>query len=266
MSNFGPPQVSIGTKPAPRKVEFVKATSEPSRRMIVSLDGLAKEGRTRFCCTAPGPISIHSFDNGYVGVVEDFADKKDIYTFDYAVPLSARLPGSGLTALVDPSVKVWTEFVEDFRAALESMRTVVVDHGGAAWELCRLARLGKLTQVLPVQYTAVNAEFRQLIQLAISAPTKPNVIFIHRLKAEYKDDKKTGNFERSGFGDIGYDVETVLRTSRDYSKTGPEQFSLVIEECRARFAASGTKFVGEDINFAKVAQAIYPSTTEEDWK
>lgn len=267
MSNLAPLQVSFGQKPVvARKVEFVKATSEPSRRMVVSLDGMAKDGRTRFCCTAPGPISIHSFDNGYVGVVEQFADKKDIYPFDYAIPLSARLPGSGLTALVDPSAKLWTEFVEDFRAALDSMRTVVVDPLGSAWELLRLARLGKLAQVVPVQYTAVNAEFRQLVQLALSAPKKPNVIFIHRLKAIYQDDKKTGNFERAGFGDIGYDVETVLRTSRDYTKTGVEQFSLVIEECRANFGASGKRFLGEDIDFAKVAMAIYPSTKEEDWK
>lgn len=262
-----PPQVSIGRPAvAARKVEFVKAGTEPARRMVISLDGAPKDGRTHFCLTAPGPISLHSFDLGYEGVVEPFAATKDIYPFNYTVPMTTRLPGSGLTTLADPAARVWEDFVYDFRAAVEQMRTVVVDSMSVAWELCRLARLGKLTQVLPVQYTAVNAEFRQLVQFALAAPNKPNVIFIHRLKAEYKDDKKTGNFERAGFGDIDADVQSVLRTSRDYSKEGIDQFSVTIQECRANFLASNKKFTGKDMTFSKVATAIYPNTKEEDWQ
>lgn len=264
---ISPPQVSIGKPAVPtRTVEFIKATADPKRRMVVSLDGAPKDGRTHWCLTAPGPIALHSFDLGHEGVVEQFAASKDIYPFNYTIPMTTRLPGSGLTTLVDPCAKLWEDFVYNFRASIEQMRTVVVDPMGSAWELLRLARLGKLTQILPVQYTAVNAEFRQLIQFALAAPNKPNVIFIHRLKPEYKDDKKTGNFERSGFSDIEADVHSVLRTSRDYTKEGIDQFSLEIKECRANFLASGKRFVGKDMSFAKVATAIYPDSKEEDWQ
>jgi hypothetical protein len=257
------PQVSIG-KPSPKPIEFARVKNEPPSRLILTVDGLPKEGKTNFALTAPAPICIHNFDFGLSGVVEKFAEK-ELYQFVYQIPLTARLPGSGFASLVDPAARVWEEYVLQFRESLLQMRTVIVDTGSEAWNLCRLARLGKLTQVLPVQYTAVNAEFRQLTQLAL-CQSKCNVIFTHKLKAEYKNDQKTGAFERAGFGEIEYDVETVLKASRDYGKTGLEQFSIEVQSCRANLEASGKRFVGADCTFQKVAAAVYPGTTEESWK
>lgn len=259
------PQVSIG-RPAAKKVEFVKAVASTPSRLILSIDGPPKSGKTEFALTAPGPIAIHNFDNGLEGVVEKFLDKKDIYDFKYQIPISARLPGSGFAAIADPATKVWEEFVTNYRACLDNpdIRTIILDTGSEMWNLCRLARLGKLTQVLPIQYTAVNAEFRQLTQLAM-ANTRANVIYIHRVKPVYKNEQKTEETERSGFGEIEYDVQTVLRTNRDFSKQGPEQFSITIEECRANINSSGKEFRAGDSSFNKVATAIYPSAHEGFW-
>lgn len=264
MSN---PQVVVGgVRPGlpVRVVEYKRVTSDPPKRLVISVDGLPKEGKTNFSLTAPGPIAIHNLDLGLEGVVEKFAEK-ELYAFQYQIPLSVMLPGSEFSAMADGAQRVWKEYVLNFRDTLSKMRTVVVDTGSEAWALVRLARLGKLTSVLPVQYTAVNSEFRQLSQLALSQNTC-NVIFTHKVKDQYKDDKKTGLFERAGFGDIEYDVQTVLKATRDYGKVGIEQFAIEIAACRANLSATGKRFIGSDCTFSKVATAIYPTTTEEDWK
>lgn len=247
-------------------VEYKRVTLDVPKRLVMTVDSLPKQGKTHFCCTAPGPIAFHNLDCGLEGVVDskEFADK-EIYAFDYQVPMSASLPGSEFAGMADAAQRVWKEYVRNFRDSLSKMRTVVVDTGSEAWALVRLARLGKLTSVLPVQYTAVNAEFRQLTQLALSQ-NACNVIFTHKVKDVYKDDKKTGAVERAGFGEIEYDVQTVLLATRDYSRLGVDQFGLEIASCRANLSASGRRFVGADCTFAKVATAIYPGTTEESWK
>jgi hypothetical protein len=250
----------------PGVIEYKRVSQEPPKRLVLSVDSPPKWGKTHFCLTAPDPIAVHNLDLGLEGVVEAEEFKsKEIYVFDYQIPMSATLPGSEFSGMADAAQKVWKEYVRNFRDSLSKMRTVVVDTGSEAWQLVRLARLGKLTSVLPVQYTAVNAEFRQLTQIALSQNVC-NVIFTHKVKDVYKDDKKTGEVERAGFGEIEYDVQTVLKASRDYAKTGVDQFGLEIAACRANLSATGKRFVGADCTFAKVAAAIYPSTTEETWK
>lgn len=258
--------VSIGggVRPGVKSVVYTRAKADPPTRLVLSVDGFGKEGKTNFALTAPAPIAVHNLDLGMEGVVEKFIDK-EIYPFDYDVPLSAMLPGSEFASLSDAAQKVWREFVTNFRDNLSKMRTVVVDTGTEAWSLVRLARLGKLTQVLPVQYTAVNSEFRQLTQLALSQQ-RCNVIFTHKVKDVFKDDKKTGAVERAGFTELEYDVQTVIKATRDYAKPGVEQFQLEIAACRANLEATGSRFIGNDCTFAKVATKIYPGTTEEFWQ
>lgn len=261
------PQVVVGgVRPGipSRVVEYKRVTSDPPKRLVLSIDGLPKEGKTNFTLTAPGPIAIHNLDLGLEGVAEKFSDK-EIYEFLYTIPMSASLPGSEFAAMAEAGQRVWKEFVVNYRDSLSKMRTVVVDTGSEAWALVRLARLGKLTSVLPVQYTAVNAEFRQLVQLALSQNTC-NVIFTHKVKDQYKDDKKTGLVERAGFGEIEYDVQTVLKAVRDFGKVGIDQFSIEIAACRANLSASGKRFSGGDCTFSKIATAIYPTTEEKDWQ
>lgn len=242
------------------KVEFKRAVIEEKKNLVMSCDGLPKTGKTEFMLSMPAPLCIHNFNFGLKGVIDKHVSAgKEIYVFDYHLALSRAVVD---VAAIAP--KTWDAFVRQFLESLKEMRSVGVDMGGEAWDLVRMARLGKLTQVLPVQYVNVNAEFRQLIQEAIRSGT--NVVFLHKLKPEYKDDKKTNNLERAGFGDIGFDMEAVLRTSRDYSKKGVDQFSATLEECRARFEASGKVFTGAEVNFANVATTIYPNSKIEDWQ
>lgn len=257
------PQVTIKSG-VPVEVEFVRAKITPPKRLVLSLEGDPKTGKTNFCLTAPGSIAYHDLDLGLEGVVDKFPEK-EVYPFYYDPPVSVALPGSSFAAIAEPARKCWEEFVKNYRASLQKKNSCIVDTASEAWQLCRLARLGKLAQVLPIQYAAVNAEFRQLTQLALTN-VECNVIYTHKMKAVYKNEQKTEEKERSGFGEIDYDVQAVLRTGRDFTKQGIEQFSITILECRSRMEASGTRFSGRDCTFQKVATAIYPNTTEEDWR
>jgi|SRR5882762_4683738 len=258
------PVLSIKAASVPT-VEFVKAESEVPKSLVYCLDGQSKTGKTEFILSMPGPLCIHNLNFGLKGVIDKHLAKgKEIYTFDYEVPLTNKTVGTGVTDLCGAATKVWDAFTKQFLASLTCMRSVAIDLSTEAWELIRVARLGKLDKVMAIQYGAVNVEFRQLIQRALRSGV--NVGFVHKLKPEYANDKKTGEFERAGFGDIGFDVEATLRTSRDASKKGIEQFSLEIEECRNNFRANGTTLIGEDVNFSKVASIIFPGTKEEDWK
>lgn len=245
-------------------VVFQKWKPEARKRLIISVEGLRKNGKTNFALTAPGPIGYMNFDDSLEGVVEKFADKKDIFPFDYKLPFSLALPGtpSGNT-LADSAKKVWEKFVIDFREVIKQTRTAVVDTCSESWELIRLARLGKLASVLPHQYVAVNAEFRELLRLASDSDC--NLILLHKLKPEYKDDKKTGNYERAGFGDVDFVVQLILRAYKDPKAEGLDQFRMKIAACRHNPLLEGMEFVGEDCDFSKVAAKV-TGTEEGEWK
>lgn len=251
-------------KPPQTKIEFVKATIGDKKSLVCSVDGPSKSGKTEFALSMPGPLCIHDFNCGTRGVIEPWILKgKEIYKFEYEVPLTGKLPGATIVDLPGAAQKVWTTFVEQFLASLSIMRSVVIDLGSEAWELIRLARLGKLDKILAVNYGAVNIEFRQLTQKALRSGV--NVAFLHKVRPKYVNDKPTAEMERAGFGDIGYDVEATLTTVRDSQKKGVDQFSIAIDECRNNLMANGLVFTGSDMTFAKVASAIFPTTKEEDW-
>lgn len=248
----------------PSSVSFKEYDETARRRLLISIEGLHGCGKTNFALSAPGPIAVHNFDDGLEGVIEKFLDKKKIYPFHYRVPQSIALPGSPAgNSIASLAGKVWEEFVLHIRESIKTMRTVVVDTSSECWELARLARLGKLTQVLPHQYTAVNAEFRELLRLAYRHDC--NLILLHKVKKEYVNDKPTGNYERSGFGDTDFIVQVTLRAFKDPKAEGLDKFHLKITKCRQNPLLENVELIGEDCTFQKVA-ALVTGTEEEEWK
>lgn len=246
---------------------FHIATEPAPYRLVVAVDGLEKEGKSNFALTAPGPIAYQNFDIGAEGVIEKFQKDKVIHRADYGIKLAK---GDDDKATMKKALPAWDAFVADYKLVIEKMkqgkvRTSVIDTASEGWEVLRLARFGKLTQIMPHHYTALNTEYRNLIREIFD--TTGNMILLHKLKAEWKNNEmgkgtKTGNFERAGFAETGFLVQVNVRCWRDY-KTG--DFHLTVNNCRQNPEIAGLDLVNDMITFPILASFVYPDTTPAQW-
>lgn len=233
--------------------EIADDTVQP--RIVISVCGLEKQGKTHFALTAPGPIALFNLDIGTEGVVNKFVrEGKQIAVYDMSMPD------------VNEAEAVWEKFAKAYRGVLKDkwVRTIVWDTATEMWELLRLARFGKLTQVMPYHYGPVNAEYRKLLRAAYDS--NKNVILLHKMKAVYVNDKRTSDYERAGFSDTGFLVQVnaqVYRDVADEENTNPD-FNLYIKDCRQNAELAGFELAGPMCNFATMASFILPDTDMED--
>jgi hypothetical protein len=222
---------------------FEAAADIQSRdRMILSISGLEKCGKTHFGLTAPGPIAMFSTDIGEEGVVEKFRDKDvQLLTLDRVDDNAA-----------DQAVEEWERFRKAYYWSLKDghFRTLLVDTATEIWEMLRMARFGRLTQVMPYQYGPVNAEYRALIRDAYKYDK--NLILLHKMKAKYVNDKRTAEWERSGFSDTGFLVQVNAQVYRYDSG----DFAIQVIDSRKNPDLMGEELVGPLCNFDFLAQLV----------
>lgn len=248
---------------------FKLADGAVQRRLIVAVDGLEKEGKTHFALTMPGPIAYQSFDIGLEGVVEQFQQDKQIFLAEYGFLVQK---GDSADAIMAKAKPEWERFTTDFKDVMipgfktGKIRSGVWDTGSEIWEVQRLARLGKLTQVMPHHYTALNLEYQNLVREVFE--TGGNLCILHKLKPEWKDNpttgkgNKTGNYERAGYGGTGFLVQVNATAWRDKS-TGV--FHLTVRDCRQNAKIAGLDLEGEMATFPWLGVMVYPDTQLEDW-
>jgi len=220
-----------------KKYGFIPASDlEGSDRIILSISGMDKQGKTHFALTAPGPLALFSTDIGEEGVVEKFGDK-DIQLL--------RLEHVDEDDPTTEAEGEFDRFKEAYYYALKGkrFRTLVIDTATEIWELLRLARFGRLTQVMPYQYGPVNKEYRELIRDAYKQDK--NIVLIHKMKPKYVNDKRTGEYERSGFGDTGFLVQVNAEIYRDEDG----DFVLWVQNCRKNPDLAGEELVGPMCSF-----------------
>ena len=243
---------------------FKKLTPDAKKasRLILAVSGREKQGKTHFSLTVPGPIAYFDLDIGTEGVVEKFVNNgKVIYHNDYNYHILKDIRSKGP---IDPTpyVEMWEGLKSDFVAVLESnqVKSIIFDTATEIWELLRMSRFGKLTQVMPHNYGPVNAEYRGLLRLAYMS--NKNLVLLHKMKAEYVNDKRTGHFERSGFSDTGFMVQVNVRCWR---RREDGVFGLTVEDCRQNPDMSGMELESPMCDFPTVA-AMVTETDTEVWK
>ena len=236
---------------------FDRVTGGVRKRIIARVVGRDKCGKTTLALTAPGPCLVFDMDRGLEGVIERFLPKKEIYSVSYREMLGNSQ---------EEHVQKWSKFTEDYHRALAEpeLRTIIVDTENAAWEMVRMARFGKLTQVKPHHYGPVNKEFSELVDAAFDSDK--NLILLAREKKEYKggasgSDSWTGKWEPGGFSHMQYIVQVNLRVFRD-----AEGFGVEIVNCRQNSTLFGEVFHGELCTFPTLATMILEGTTPEDWE
>lgn len=254
---------------------FQIANQAPPRRLVIALDGLEKEGKTHFSLSGQGPIAYLGSDIGDEGVVEKFQTSKLIHRADYGVSIPKNGDIEQTMKLILPE---WERMVTDYKLALSmakvgKVRTIVWDTASEFWEMLRLARFGKLTQVMPHHYTGLNTEYRNLVREVFNTPA--NLILLHKLKKEWLNDpltgkgNKTGAYERAGYSDTGFLVQVNALAWREKDpqtgqKTGP--FHITLRDCRQNPQAAGVDLNGVMASFPWVGVTVYPDSNLEDWE
>ncbi len=189
-------------------------TELTQRHAFVTIWGPTGSGRTTLALTMPGPVALLHDCEKLEGIVQPAAQRTEVKMYDF----STRIQASSTQEAAKAANKVWVEFKRELVAACEWARTIVLDTHTAAWELHRYARFGKLTQVKPYHYPAVNQEWMALMT-EIRDHEGVNFVGIGREKAEYKGEKATGDYIQAGQKNMEYLSDVVLRTDDDYDVT-----------------------------------------------
>jgi hypothetical protein len=251
-----------------RKMGFEDAPTESYKRLILSLEGEDKTGKTHMALTAPEPIIFFSLDIGTEGVVEKFRrgfkdlngiqiPPKEILVYEFRVPKAFRLD--------EETTKKCLEFHNDFRTKFEAAcgiesGTIVVDTSSERYEMARLAKFGKLSQVLGHHYTEINQEYREEIGWAFSNP-KLNVVLIHKMKDKWSNNVNTGQLELAGFKDTHYLAQAAVRLYRTTTTQPNGSTSVgiqaVIKDSRHNLNVAGSTVAAPITNFNGILGMVH---------
>jgi len=232
---------------------FTRAATTPKRRLILSLEALEGAGKTRFTLSAPGPIAFINFDYGLEGVVEAFQDRKPIYVATVKLDFTG-----GKESIITAAEKELAKVETNYQTALKQARTIVIDTGTELWQLLRLAAFGRLDKVMPHQYAEVNQAMTRLIKLAYDS--EANLLVTHRLKEQWVNDKRTGQFEFDGMKDIPYLVQAHARMW-----VAEDGYHLKVGKCRQNATLVGLELMNEMITFPMLAGMVFPDSEPKDW-
>ena len=230
-----------------KSLGFSDAYVPTPRRLVASVSGKAKKGKSHFAFTGPPPIVLIDIDVGTEGVVGKFQDEGK-YFLRYAVRVPKEAPKD-----------VWSHMWQDLKQRVKKVYeiksgTVVWDTSSEAYELCRLAEFGRLTDIKPSDYTKVNNEWRDVLRMAFDSTA--NTVFIHKVKDAWgmipsgsgSRLGKTGKTEIEGFSGMQYLVQVNLIADCQLTDEGPV-FSMFVEDCRQNMSIAGTLLEGPMCNF-----------------
>lgn len=248
-------------------------------RIVASASAAEKSGKSHWgIMTWPDPLAVISLDTGTLPIVQKARRAGRVVIYNKFKEPEAVFTDEGKVKVVAGSErnayeKEWDRLKDCFKVLVSNrkIRTLVVDTGTQMWELLRMARHGKLTQVMPQHYTATNAEMREVVT-SVFERLDLNALFLHKMKKQYKarGDKEvwTGAWERAGFGDMPYLVDMNLEP---YFNHDTMRFGIRVLDCpRSNPAVIGQEF--EDAAdgtkmgaFPWLAVTCYPDTTLEHW-
>jgi len=260
--------------------ETIEAGREVAR-IVASTAAQEKSGKTHWgVLTWPDPMAVFSLDTGTRMIVEKAlrSGRRIVYN-KFLVPETQFKDDNKAKALSGAERKTaeqeWDRFKDSIRKVIEypKLRSLIIDTATEMWELARMARFGKTTQVPPQLYVALNAEMRELLT-SVYERQDLNVLFIHKMKKEYKSkaglDKEvwSGRWERAGFGDLPYIVDMNLE---NYFNHETMRFGVRVLDC----PRSNPQVIGQEFEdaadgspmgaFPWMAVACFPDTDLAYW-
>lgn len=237
----------------PKTSIWKDAPTELTRKEVFKLVyGPTSTGRTTYALTAPGPIALLHASEKVEGIVQRAAQDREVKILDFGTSLSGTQQQQAQQA-----DRAWKMVMEALDDAWTWARTIVIDTSTELWEFLRMARFGKLTQVMPHNYGPVYAEWRATLKKAFRDQQGTNLILVGQEKELYKNDKPQGKMIPAGQKSDPYDVDVSIRTSR--GKKG--EFKGEIIKGWYEASVEGMELEDDLYNFPSVMQLI----TGQDW-
>jgi hypothetical protein len=250
------------------------------RRLMIGTEGAANTGKTEFILSAPGPGIVICLDRGFDAMLDNPTPpqtRRPDYAFKVVqAPLASQSQ--------DPKfyLEYWRSFYADYKKALDNKdaRVVAVDGDSDSWELQRLAENGKLTGIVPLGYTGLNASRRAMYARAYDSGKI--IIATNKLKKKYEtkyrpdgspdvgaDGKEIRewdgkSYERQGFDDHEYLWQIQLKHLYRTTANGQE-WGIQILLCKPDRMLEGMELWGPDCNFASLVQTVYPHIPLSEW-
>lgn len=273
----------IARKPANLFAGYERATATFTPRIIAVLQGEVGAGKTDFALGAPGPIAVHTFDQGTEGVVEEHVARgKEIYLakYDLGVEVGEEVTHAAVVELRD-------RFIANFEADIARARTIIIDRENDLWSHHVYAETGtddKFAAAPAKDWPKIKAKMRRLT--AMAKATKINLIYIQGMRNEWGKtvNPKTGNMTSTptgnripdGMEEITADVHIVAQLRREDQVDAAPKFFLHVGKSRgpgSRLVQGQTFEVvkpnDEDVaefGFREFSQLVFPDTSAEDWE
>jgi hypothetical protein len=222
---------------------FRPAQADTLRRLVVSLWGDPKVGKTHFALTCPEPIRYLNLDFGVAELVPRFAGKQiEVSDLQLADVGSLR-----------ECSRILEQFYKDYLWALEHSAggTVVVDTATQVWQLVQTVKLEEVkerrakkkggdpdeVQLYPYDYAQANVLMSSILRRALHHEGV-NTVFIHRSKKRFnaRGEELPGT-EFQGFNETPAIAQVTLHLF-----TEGKQHRARIEKCRFDTSLEGGVF------------------------
>lgn len=194
----GNPKLSSGS------TQWEQAPKLFTRRsgIVMEIWGPTGTGRTSLALTSPGPIAFIYFHEKIDGIVQKFANEKEIRMFKAGGVFRGEPDDIQKAAWI-----AMQEYEAAYYDAFSFARTVIVDTHNEAWMLERLAEFGAQKPEkgqVKNNYGPVNNRWMSMLNMARSqseSSRATNVIFVGQAEDEWKPnakgfDSKTGRIIR----------------------------------------------------------------------
>jgi hypothetical protein len=208
---------------------FVDARTIKMKRVVLSVWGMPKDGKTHFALTGRKPVYYHSLDVGIQELLPKFR-KQRIKVADYSMTEETDVEVYG------PLLK---SFHEDYLLALRTPGpgTIVVDTATQLWQVINKVKLDGIKKnrkdgrILPFDYADANTYMGGMLRRAMQQNEK-DVIFIGRAKPIYIKSESTGVFEFQGFNETPSIVQATLQIIKRENEEGQPFWVARIESNR----------------------------------
>lgn len=245
---------------------YTKATTDVKPRIIANSVGEVGTGKTHFWLGAPGPIVIQTLDMGLEGVVEPFADTKDIYIAHYDI---GQTIGESFTHAL--AVIARDKFVADFEDAIRVARTIVWDRETDVFNLFQYADFGTddaYGAAPPKDWDKMKGKIRRMIAMAKASDV--NFGLIQGMKNEWvpQVNKKTGAKAAGQSGNripAGMeDIDALVHTNLQHGRVGKD-FSITVGKSRGPGGFDIQDQTLTNLSFVELAQLMFPDSDESNW-